>query len=50
MHEQRIVDGSLRLQRHGIEPDDPRQQALRYGTAVEAASIAMFTEWLGQRR
>jgi GMP synthase (glutamine-hydrolysing) len=50
MYEQWIVDGMPQLERLGIEPDDLRRQALRYGTAMEAASVAMFTEWLGQLR
>ncbi len=48
MYEQWIVDGMPELERLGIEPDDLRRQALLYGAAMEAASVAMFTEWLDQ--
>ena len=47
MYETWIVDGLDELAAQKIEPDDLRRDALANGPAMQAASVAMFTEWLG---
>lgn len=47
MYESWIVDGLAELEGLEIEPDDLRRDALANGPAMTAASVAMFSEWLG---
>ena len=46
MHESWITDGLAELAVLEIEPDDLRRDALANGPAMQAASVAMFSEWL----
>jgi GMP synthase (glutamine-hydrolysing) len=46
MYESWIVGGLEELSSLGIDPDDLRRDARANGPAMEAASIAMFGEWL----
>ena len=46
MYENWIVDGLDELEVLEIEADDLRRDALANGPAMQAASIAMFSEWL----
>ena len=46
MYEEWIVSGLAELDELGVSADDLRAEALRHGAAMEAASIAMFGEWL----
>ncbi len=47
MFESWITDGHAELSELGIEPDDLRREALVNGPGMQAASVAMFSEWLG---
>lgn len=47
MYEAWIVGGLGELAALEIEPDDLRRDAVAHGPAMEAASVAMFSEWLG---
>jgi len=47
MHESWVIDGLSELAGLEIEPDDLRRDALTKGPAMQAASVAMFSEWLG---
>lgn len=47
MYEAWIVGGLDELARLEIESDDLRRDALTNGPAMQAASVAMFSEWLG---
>jgi len=47
MYEAWIVGGLDELATLEIEPDDLRRDALTNGPAMQAASVAMFSEWLG---
>ncbi len=46
MYEEWIVSGLEELGELGVSADDLRAEALQHGAAMEAASIAMFGEWL----
>ncbi|MES2093119.1 MAG: glutamine amidotransferase [Actinomycetota bacterium] len=46
MFESWITDGSAELAELGIDPDDLRREALTKGPEMQAASVAMFSEWL----
>ncbi len=46
MYESWIVGSLSELERLGIDPDDLRREAALNGSAMEAASVAMFGEWL----
>ncbi|MBG6106387.1 glutamine amidotransferase [Frigoribacterium sp. CG_9.8] len=47
MHERWVLDGLPELAGLEIDPDDLRRDALTKGRAMQAASAAMFSEWLG---
>lgn len=46
MYEEWIANGRDELDELGVSADALRAEALRHGRAMEAASIAMFGEWL----
>jgi GMP synthase (glutamine-hydrolysing) len=46
MYDSWIAEGLDELAVLGIEPDDLRREALAHGPAMQAASVAMFSEWL----
>jgi GMP synthase (glutamine-hydrolysing) len=46
MYEEWIASGLEELDELGVSADDLRAEALQHGAAMEAASIAMFGEWL----
>jgi GMP synthase (glutamine-hydrolysing) len=46
MYDSWIAEGLEELAVLGIEPDDLRREALAKGPAMQAASVAMFSEWL----
>jgi GMP synthase (glutamine-hydrolysing) len=46
MYDTWILDGEGELEALGIEPNALRKDALANGPAMEAASVAMFSEWL----
>jgi GMP synthase (glutamine-hydrolysing) len=46
MYEEWIVSGLEELDELEVSADDLRAEALQHGAAMEAASIAMFGEWL----
>jgi len=46
MYEEWIANGRDELDELGVSADGLRAEALRHGRAMEAASIAMFGEWL----
>ncbi|MFM9919689.1 glutamine amidotransferase [Lacisediminihabitans sp. H27-G8] len=47
MHERWVLDGASELASLEIEADDLRRDALAKAPAMQAASVAMFSEWLG---
>jgi GMP synthase (glutamine-hydrolysing) len=46
MYEEWITDGTGELEQVGIDPDALRRDVSANRTAMEAASVAMFGEWL----
>jgi GMP synthase (glutamine-hydrolysing) len=47
MHERWVLDGAPELASLEIEPEDLRREALTKAPPMQAASVAMFSEWLG---